>query len=164
MNKGIGMMMRNKAEELAPLNPFLIYEIKESQPHDLMTLKMRRRTLVNLRIHMIAKEVESSDNQTTEIDIHNFIGDLDIEGLIDWLIEVYKFFEYIELPKDIKVKYIAYRLKGGAFVWWDRLREMRMRDRCDPIQTWIRMKQLLRGRFLPSNYEQYIFYAYKKCT
>ena len=88
MNKGIGMMMRNKAEELAPLNPFLIYKIKESQPHDLMTLKMSRRTLVNLRIHMIAKEVESSDNQTTEIDIHNFIGDLDIEGLIDWLIEV----------------------------------------------------------------------------
>ena len=35
MNKGIGMMMRNKVEELTPLDPILIpfktYEIKEGQ-------------------------------------------------------------------------------------------------------------------------------------
>ena len=52
------------------------------------------------------------------------------------------FFEHIEFPEDIKVKFVAYKLKGRASVWWDRLREMRMKEG-RPIQTWHRMKQLL---------------------
>ena len=39
-----------------------------------------------------------------------------------------------------------------------------MREGRGPVQTWCRMKQLLRGRFLPPNNEQYIFYAYQRCT
>ena len=29
---------------------------------------------------------------------------------------------------DIKVKFVAYKLKGKASIWWDTLREMRMRE------------------------------------
>ena len=67
-----------------------------------------------------------------------------------------RFVDYTELPDYRKVKFIAYRLKGGASIRWDRLREMMMRDGCGPVQTWCKIKQLLRGRFLPSEYEQYI--------
>ena len=70
------------------------------------------------------------------------------------------FFDYIELPEDKKAKFVAYRLKGGALVWWEKLREMRMREGRGPIQTRHMMKQLLRDRFLPSNCGQYIFDAY----
>ena len=39
-----------------------------------------------------------------------------------------------------------------------------MREGHGPVQTWCRMKQLLRGRFFPLGYEQYIFYAYQRYT
>ena len=90
------------------------------------------------------------DEFKLKVDIPNFNGDLDIKGFLDWLTEVDRFFEYTESSNDRKVKFVAYRLKGRASVWSDRLREMRMREGRSPIQTWHRMKQLLRGRFLPS--------------
>ena len=70
--------------------------------------------------------------------------------------EVDRFFEYIEIPKDRKVKLVAYRLKGGTSVWWERIQQTRRREGRNPVMLWRRMKQLLRGRFLPPDYEQYI--------
>ena len=87
-----------------------------------------------------------------------------LRGFLDWLTEVDRLFDYTEFPDNRKVKFVANRLKRGASLWWDRLREMRMREGRGPIQTWLRMKQLLRDRFLPSDYKQYIFDAYHRCT
>ena len=64
-----------------------------------------------------------------------------------------RFFDYTELPNDRKVKFVAYKPKGGASIWWDILREMRMIEGRRLVQTWCRMNKLLRGRFLPPNYE-----------
>ena len=100
------------------------------------------------------------DEFNLKVDIPNFNGDFDIEGVLNWLTEVYRLFEYTELPEDKNVKFFDYWLEGRALVWWDRFREMRMREGHGPVQTWRRMKQLLRGRFLPPNYEQYISYSY----
>ena len=36
---------------------------------------------------------------------------LNIEGVLDWLTEVDRFFDYTKLPYDRKVKFIAYWLK-----------------------------------------------------
>ena len=64
------MMMRNKVDELAPLDPFLIsfqiYKIKEGHSQELVRLQMRRATWMNLQIHVVDKEVEGSGNQTTK--------------------------------------------------------------------------------------------------
>ena len=49
--------------------------------------------------------------------------------------EVDRFFDYIELLKEREVKFVAYRLKEGASVWWERLRETRMREGRGLVQT-----------------------------
>ena len=87
-----------------------------------------------------------------------------LRGFLDWFIKVDRFFEYIELPEDIKVKLVAYRLKGRASIWWYRLREMRMREGNGPVQTWHRMKQLLQGIFFLPDYKQCSSYAYQRRT
>ena len=52
---------------------------------------------------------------------------------MDRLTEVDMFFDYTELLDYRKVKFVAYRLKGVALVWWDRLRETRIREGCGPV-------------------------------
>ena len=70
MDKSIGMMMNKMTEELALLDPLLIpfqiYEIKEGQSQDLMTLQMKSPTWVNMQIHVVDKEVKDNGNQTIE--------------------------------------------------------------------------------------------------
>ena len=83
------------------------------------------------------------DEYKLKVDILSFSGDLNIEGFLDSLIEIDRFFDYTELPDYRKVKFVVYRLKGRASVRWDRLREMMMRDERGPVQTWCKIKQLL---------------------
>ena len=61
------------------------------------------------------------DEFKLRVDIPTFSGYLDIEGFLDWIIEADRFFEYMGIPEKRKAKLVAFRLKGGASVWWERL-------------------------------------------
>jgi hypothetical protein len=63
--------------------------------------------------------------------------------------EVENFLEYICIPKDRKVKLVAFTLKGRASSWWERLKLSRSREGKLPVTSWSKMKWLLNARFLP---------------
>jgi hypothetical protein len=47
----------------------------------------------------------------------SFDGYLHNEDYLDWIMEVERFFEYMCILDEKKVKLVAYKLKGGASVW-----------------------------------------------
>ena len=82
-------------------------------------------------------------------EIPNFVGNLDIEAVLDWLYEVDKFFDIMDVPDYEQVKIVAYKLRGGAGAWWQNEQDNRRRQGKYPINTWPRMKRMIKGRFLP---------------
>ena len=71
-----------------------------------------------------------------KMDLPSFNGQLQIEGFLDWLALVERFFDYIDIPEDKRVKLVAYKLMGGASAWWEQLQLTRMRQGKGMIQTW----------------------------
>ncbi|BFG17495.1 hypothetical protein CerSpe_037690 [Prunus speciosa] len=69
-----------------------------------------------------------------KIDLLVFNGHIHIEDFLDWLNEVERFFEYMEIPEEKKVKLVAYKLEGGASTWWEQVQISRMRQRKAPVR------------------------------
>jgi hypothetical protein len=57
---------------------------------------------------------EESHEYQMKIDLPSFNGHLQIEDLLDWVMEVERFFNYMSICEDRKVKLVAYKFKGGA--------------------------------------------------
>ena len=63
-------------------------------------------------------------------------------------------FEYKDIPDDKKVKLVALKLRKYASIWWANLVATRVRKGKGKIRTWIKMREKLRSKFLPSHYLQ----------
>ena len=75
-----------------------------------------------------------------KVDIPYFNGNLNIEDFIDWIADVDKFFEYMEVPEEKRVRLVVCRLKRGASIWRERLQNRRIREGKQPVKTQFRMK------------------------
>ena len=54
-----------------------------------------------------------------KVKIPSFSENLNIKSFLDWFYKVEKFFDMAYIHKEKHVKFIAYKLKGGASAWWD---------------------------------------------
>ncbi|KAG8368442.1 hypothetical protein BUALT_Bualt15G0045900 [Buddleja alternifolia] len=109
------------------------------------------------------RDEELAQDFRLKIELPPFDGYFEIEEYLDWESNVEKFFNYTRVPNDKQVQYVAYKLTGGASVWWDQLQENRRRQGRQPVVTWAMMKQLMRRRFLPLDFEQILYHQYQNC-
>ncbi|GJW88693.1 transposon ty3-I gag-pol polyprotein [Tanacetum coccineum] len=54
----------------------------------------------------------------------------------------------MEVPEEEQVKVVAYKLRGGARAWWQREQDNRRAQGSRPVDTWMRMKRMIKGKFL----------------
>jgi len=85
------------------------------------------------------------------VDIPEFEGQLDPNHFLDWLQIVERVFEYKDIPDDKKVKLVALKLRKYASIWWANLVATIVRKGKGKIRTWIKMREKLRSKFLPSH-------------
>ena len=76
-----------------------------------------------------------------------------VEHLIEWISELYKYFEYGEVEEDKRVILAVTRLRGHASLWWDSVQEERIRKNKSLIKSWDRMVAKMRAKFLPKYYQ-----------
>ncbi|XP_062173564.1 uncharacterized protein LOC133879029 [Alnus glutinosa] len=106
---------------------------------------------------------EESHEYRMKIDLPSFNGHLQIEDFLDWVMEVERFYDYMSIHEDHKVKLVAYKFKGGASTWWEKLQISRGRQGKGPVTSWLKMKRLLKARFLLPDVEQQLFQQYQEC-
>jgi hypothetical protein len=103
------------------------------------------------------RRLENSHSFRVKFHLPNFNGHLHIENFLDWILEVENFFDYMQIPETQQVKLVAYKLHGGASTWWEQMQSNRRRQGKQPVQTWLKMKKLMKARFLPPDYEQMLY-------
>ena len=64
-----------------------------------------------------------------KVGIPSFSGNLDIEYFLDWIYKMDKFFDMAYVSMKKQIKFVVYKLKGGAAAWWDQLQISRRRRR-----------------------------------
>ena len=69
------------------------------------------------------------------MDLPSFDGHLHIEDFLDWQAGVERFFDYMEVQEEKKVKLVAYKLTGGASAWWEQTRLNRTRQGKAPVRS-----------------------------
>ena len=62
------------------------------------------------------------------------------------------------------MKIVAYKLRGGASVWWDQIQFSWRREGKQVVRTWNKMKQLLRKMYLPPDYLHILYQQYMDCN
>ena len=113
-----------------PIHRHVQREFDDSSDEEIETLEhagIRRNQVRNYNGILDLGHFGGNFEYQLKMELFTFNGQLHIEEFLDWINEVVRFFDYMEIPDDKKVKLVAYKLKGGASAWWEQEQKSRVR-------------------------------------
>ena len=122
-----------------------------SDPKEEGNEKKEEVALESAKMKMLRSVLGSSSRPKPSLSTYD--GNLSVEGLIDWIGELDRYFEYEDVEADKKVKLAISRLKGHATLWWDNVQAEQKKKNKVVIKSWDRMVAKMRGKFLPKDYQ-----------
>jgi hypothetical protein len=92
-----------------------------------------------------------------KVDEPDFHGKLEPNAFEDWLTAIKDYFDWFTISEDRKVHYVCMKLKGHARAWWESVEAQLRRTRQPSISNWEEMKERMKEKYLPIDYEQMMF-------
>ena len=113
-----------------PIHRHVQRELDDSSDEEIETLEhagIRRNQVRNYNGRPDLGHFGGDYEYQLKMEFPTFNGQLHIEEFLDWLNEIERFFDYMKIPDDKKVKLVAYKLKGGSSTWWEQEQISRVR-------------------------------------
>jgi len=88
-----------------------------------------------------------------KMDVLMYEGNFNVEGFIDWIISLNKYFDDQDIHDEKKVKDEVRILKGHETLWWDKLQVDRRRKGKSKIKNLDRMVAKLKDKFILKDYQ-----------
>ncbi|VFQ80058.1 unnamed protein product, partial [Cuscuta campestris] len=95
---------------------------------------------------------KANEGSDFKVDIPAFEGKNDPDEFLEWLETVERVFDFKDVSDEKKVKIVALKFQKYASTCWTNTCTKRRRNDKEPVSTWIKMRSLLKKKFLPAEY------------
>ena len=89
--------------------------------------------------------------------IPKFEGSTDVEEYLTWELKIEKLWRLHDYTEERKVKLASSEFDGYALRWWDSIVQNWREDNHIHVLTWREMKEIMRARFVPTNYLRSVY-------
>ena len=107
--------------------------------------------------HREDRNREDNNLGNIKMKIPSFQGKNDPEAYLEWERKVELVFDCHHYSENKKVKLAVIEFSDYAIVWWDQLVLNKRRNREPSVETWEKMKRVMRKRFVPTYYYQELY-------
>nr|GEW95804.1 reverse transcriptase domain-containing protein [Tanacetum cinerariifolium] len=144
--------LRQRIHELET-NPFDRFEDRGESSETQTTVNESEDGDDGFEIFLLAGPINNASHPTSNPE---FEGRLQPDDFLDWHQTVKRIFDLRDILDHLKVKLVAIKLKEYASLWWDHVQDKRYREGKHKVESWEKMKRLLKSKFLHVTYKQWI--------
>lgn len=85
-------------------------------------------------------------------ELPEFVGGTNPENYLEWERKIDRMFDFKEMDDERRCKFAILKLSKGASLWYEGLKEKRLRAGKEKLSSWETLKRKLRKRYVPNNY------------